>query len=370
MASMSGMHRAALARLGAAPSPVFLDTTAGFETNVDAIAAKAVEYYAHHLQMTLAVAHYIHRQRASAAEVASAVAAIREANFLFAGPGSPSYAIKQWRDSPVWDEVVRRFEAGADVFFASAASISLGSQALPVYEIYKAGEDPFWMEGLDLLGSFGLKLAVVPHFDDASGGENYDTRFCYLGAQRFDVMQELLPPDVAILGIDAYTAICFDPAAGEATVSGQGGVSLIADGEQRRFEGGARVPFSEFTSSSRSVVRTYDASHAISGYAQGDESGDGPNDDPLAALTELLEGLPSLRHDDRVEVLARLHVLRQRLATAPAANEGPLVELVLDLRSTLRKAKLFEEADRARKCLEDLGFEIGDTPQGATWTRK
>jgi hypothetical protein len=83
----------------------------------------------------------------------------------------------------VWEAVVQRFEEGADVFFASAASISLGRWALPVYEIYKAGSDPFWEDGLDLLSYYGLNVAVVPHFDDQSGGENYDSRFCYMGAR-------------------------------------------------------------------------------------------------------------------------------------------------------------------------------------------
>ena len=50
MSAMSGLHRAALRQLGEPPRPVFLYTTAGFETNVDAIVEKAVEYYAHHLQ--------------------------------------------------------------------------------------------------------------------------------------------------------------------------------------------------------------------------------------------------------------------------------------------------------------------------------
>jgi hypothetical protein len=371
MAAMSGIHRAALARLSGPPKPVFLDTAAGFETNAAAIAQKAVEYYAHHLQTELAIAKYRHRETETPADVAAAVAVVRESNMIFAGPGSPSYAIKQWRGSPVWDEVERRFEEGADVFFASAASISLGSHALPVYEIYKAGEDPHWIEGLDLLGRFDIRAAIVPHFDDASGGENYDTRFCYLGAQRFDLMQELLPEDVAILGVDAYTAVCFDPATQEATISGQSGITVIGDGEQRRFESGQTVPFSAFSSSNRAVVRTFDESKAIAGYAQGDEEpAGGGSDDPMAALTELIEGLPSLKHDERVEVLAQLHVVRQRASAAPAVNEGPLIDLVLELREALRAAKRYDLADKARNTLSELGFEIGDTAGGATWTRR
>lgn len=76
----------------------------------------------------------------------------------------------------MWESVCERFEAGTDVLFASAASITLGRFVLPVYEVYKAGEDPFWDDGLDLLGRFGLSLAVVPHFNDNSGGDNYDSK--------------------------------------------------------------------------------------------------------------------------------------------------------------------------------------------------
>ena len=250
---MSPLHRIVLGQVQGKPRPVFLDTTAGYETNIDAIVAKAVEYYEHHLQMELAVARYRHRETPPA-EMATAVAEIRSSNLIFAGPGSPSYAIKHWRGSPVWDAVLERFEGGADIMFASAASITLGRYALPVYEIYKAGEDPFWNEGLDLLGRMGLSLAVIPHFDDNSGGENYDSRFCYMGARRFEALEQQLPPDVSILGIDAYTAICFDPYKQEAAVSGQGSVTLIADGDDQVFHSGAKVPFSAFSSSSREFV--------------------------------------------------------------------------------------------------------------------
>src|SRR5688572_8629740 len=94
MSSMSPLHRAALSRVGPSPRPVFLDTTAGFETNIDSIVSKAVEYYDHHLQTPLRVARYRHRELSAPAEIASAVAEIRAANLIFAGPGSPTYAIE------------------------------------------------------------------------------------------------------------------------------------------------------------------------------------------------------------------------------------------------------------------------------------
>ena len=48
------------------------------------------------------------------------------------------------------------------------------------YEIYKVGVDPFWAEGMDILGQLGLPLVVVPHWNNAEGG-TFDTRFCFMG---------------------------------------------------------------------------------------------------------------------------------------------------------------------------------------------
>jgi hypothetical protein len=369
MSTMSPQHRVILGQLSGPPRPVFIDTTAGYETNIDAIVTKAVEYYEHHLQLQLRVARYRHRERTAAADLAAAVAEIRAANLIFAGPGSPTYAIKQWRESPIWAAVEERFEAGADVLFASAASITLGRYALPVYEIYKAGDDPFWSDGLDLLGKLGLNLAVIPHFDDNSGGENYDSRFCYMGARRFDKLQELLPPDVSILGIDAYTAICFDPYVQEARVSGQGGVTLIGEGAERHFRAGSRIAFKEFLASSREFVQTAN-DERIYGYEWSDVSEDAPAGDAFYALTEFVEGLDSLPQADKIELLARLQAARQQGSPQQADNEAALVDLVLSLRDELRTAKRFDLADQARHALEDMGFEIGDSPQGAQWTRR
>jgi hypothetical protein len=360
LAAMSGQHRQALARLNGPPRPVFLDTTAGYETNVDAISAKAVEYYDHHLQTRLEVAHFRHSERESPAEVAASVEKIRRSNLIFAGPGSPTYAIRHWRGSPVWEAVTAQFEAGADLFFASAASIVMGRYALPVYEIYKAGEDPFWADGLDMLGRFGINLAVVPHYNDNSGGDNYDTRFCYMGASRFDQLQGLLPADTAILGLDAYTSICFDPATNQATISGQGGITLIGDGAQRRFEAGDVVPFDAFHSTSRAVVQTYSPETTVVGYEGGD------NEESAA---DFVEGLSGISREDRIELLARIKRLADMKSSDDEFDDGPIVDLVLELREGLRQAKRYDLADKARSSLEEMGFEIADSPQGSTWTK-
>ena len=141
--------------------------------HLDAIADRLLPpVHKERLQTKLEVAHFRHSEKESPAEIAASVEKIRRSNFIFAGPGSPTYAVKHWQGSPVWDAVTAQFEQGADLFFASAASITMGRYALPVYEIYKAGDDPFWADGLDMLGTFGITAAVVPHYNDNSGGDN------------------------------------------------------------------------------------------------------------------------------------------------------------------------------------------------------
>lgn len=54
----------------------------------------------------------------------------------------------------------------------------------------------------------------------------------------------------------------------------------------------------------------------------------------------------------------------------PAEEEGvvaELVEAVLELREALRAAKMYDQADRARKRLERLGVVVEDTPEGPRW---
>ena len=369
MSAMSRVHREVLSRLSGEPRPVFLDTAAGFETNVDAIVAKALEYYERYLQLKLRVASYRHRERESPSRVADAIAAVRESNLIFAGPGSPTYAIRHWRDTPVWEAVVQRFEEGADILFASAASISLGRYAMPVYEIFKVGEDPHWVDGLDLLGRIGLSLAVVPHFDDTSGGENFDSRYCYVGAERFDVLQSLLPEDTTIVGIDAYTAVTFDPARQVATVSGQSGITLIGDGESRRCEAGEEVPFADFTSSHRRVVPTFDPSRSVAGYEFSDSPTGGNPEPDFGSVIAFVESMPGVPADQRLQLLSLIQGLRRKVEPRESI-EAELLDLLVELRSDLRRQKQFQLADRTREALAGLGVEVGDTPQGSVWSRK
>jgi hypothetical protein len=286
---------------------------------------------------------------------------------VFAGPGSPTYALSQWHGSPVWEAIVDQFAQGTHLLFASAASITLGRYSLPVYEIFKAGRDPYWEEGLDLLGLLGLTLAVVPHYNDNSGGENYDSRFCYMGASRYERLQEQLPGDVTILGIDEYTAIRFDATAGTATVTGQGGVTIIAEGNVTVHSAGSVLGFDAFHSSHRGVVRIDDGAPRAFGYEYAEPDAEASAQDDLHAY---LETLPGLDAASRVELLAKVETALRTAAPAGASNEGPLMDLLLTMRRDLRAAKQWELADKLRDALVALGYEIQDSKEGSTWLRR
>jgi hypothetical protein len=168
------------------------------------------------------------------------VAPLLKANYLVLGPGSPTYAAKQLGGSLAWQAILARHRLGAPLILASAAAIAASAHALPVYEIYKVGEELGWKAGLNLLGPFGRKVAIVPHWNNHEGGEELDTSHSFMGLERFERLLELLPPEVDVVGIDEHTALMLDFATGMAVVFGRGGASWLHAGSTTRLT--ARAP--------------------------------------------------------------------------------------------------------------------------------
>ena len=50
-----------------------------------------------------------------------------------------------------------------------------------------------------------------------------------------------------------------------------------------------------------------------------------------------------------------------------ATGAGPFIDLLLETRAALRQARQFEQADRIRDGLEELGVSVEDTPNGPVW---
>lgn len=398
--TMVKTHRALLDRLGPPPVPaVLLDTPFGFQMNASDICDRAVAYFHDSVGHDIEVAQL--RSAAAAIDVERAAARIRAARYVFAGPGSPSYALRQWADSPVPTALADKIAGGGCVTFASAAALTMGAFTVPVYEIYKVGEPVRWLDGLDLMRGAGLNVAVIPHYDNAEGG-NHDTRFCYLGEERLRRMEEDLPSDAFILGVDEHTACLFDLDAGSASVVGRGGVTVRKDARSVRLEVGAEVAIADLAGLARGGGPAPAASRSTEP-AGPEGAGVGTAGSPLleavdrseAAFAAALEArdvrgaveaildldeeligwaADTLQSDEMDRARSALRSMVVRLgevaevgAKDPAEVVGPFVEAVLAARRAARDQQRWDDADALRDDLLSLGVDVHDTPSGTTW---
>lgn len=387
--AMTSLHQELIARVGRARlDAILLDTPFGFQENADEIAAKAIAYFRDHVGCDIRLASWRHGGRASALEFEQFRVRLADANYIFAGPGSPTYALRHWSDPAVRDRLVAKVVTGGCIAFSSAAAIGLGKFALPVYEIYKVGQDPFWMEGLGLLGEVGISCAVIPHYNNTEGG-THDTRYCYMGEGRLRRLEGMLPDDVIILGVDEYTACIIDLDVQSVSVHGRGGVTVRRRGGERRWE---RTTFSlselQDPVTAPVFVRV-SAPPVAGGLEQTDAWGARGNDaigrgDVDTVVTAILEIENALHQwvadiagtDERDRVRAEMRHLIVRLGDVQrrGGHDGvreyvaPIVDVVLSLRGEARRQQRFTEADRLRTILTQCGVEIHDTPAGTEWT--
>ncbi|MGZ4603588.1 MAG: hypothetical protein ACXV0U_08310, partial [Kineosporiaceae bacterium] len=219
---------------------VILDTTFGFQVNADDLVEKTSTYFSASVGLTVELATW-RRAEAPQVERERTLALLAGARWVFAGPGSPTYTLRQWRDTGVPAALADVPARGGTLVFGSAAACTLGTHTVPVYEIYKGGADPYWDQGLDLLRTLtGLGAVVVPHYDNAEGGR-YDTRYCYLGEERLARLEAELPADLGILGVDEHTALLIDLAARAVRVAGSGTLTIRRRGASRSFPAGSRL---------------------------------------------------------------------------------------------------------------------------------
>lgn len=346
----------------------FLDTPFGFQENADELTSRISDYFAKSVGLNPKPVQ-LRQANDSPATIANAVNQLRNAKWIFAGPGSPSYALKVWRQTGLQNQLEKVLERGTLVF-ASAAALTMGTKTIPVYEIYKAGEDPYLLDGLNILEKFtGLDAVVVPHFDNAEGG-THDTRFCYMGERRIRLLEAQLPETTFILGVDEHTGIKFDLDAQDVTVFGRGNLTVRKGEHTWTLPSGQSAAISELAEQG-GVKRTV-SSTPIQLPTQPDaverllESGQ-----VLAAVDALLE-IDDLDRD--LETRAIVHGLITRLGQM-AANPrvdinsvvGPYIEMLLHSRQAARQSGRWDEADEIRDQLTSLKVTIKDSAEGSTW---
>ena len=239
----------ALARAINGPLRIALiETPAGFELNSTQVVGRVGDFMKTRLQNYKPVVDLIPARKKDSAfspDDPEIVKPLLQANMIFMGPGSPTYAIRQLKDTLTWDVIRARHRLGATLIFASAATISIGAHALPVYEIYKVGQDVHVVDGLNLFSDFGLHVSFIPHWNNAEGGVDLDTSRCFIGMDRFSEWCGLVPSENETIGLDEHTGLIIDFESGLCEVSGVSSVSLVRECNPEMFPSGSKFPLSE-----------------------------------------------------------------------------------------------------------------------------
>jgi cyanophycinase-like exopeptidase len=403
--TMSKVHRELFARLTAAAGPaVMLDTPFGFQENVDDVAAKAVTYFREAVNQDVSVVSFRSAAEMDAVALETVHTRLREARWVFSGPGSPSYALNQWRGTQVPALLADKLRVGGCLVFASAAAVTLGPFSLPVYEIYKVGEAPRWIEGLDLIAAVGLRAVVIPHYNNAEGGR-HDTRYCYVGERRLRVLEAQLPEDVFVLGVDEHTACIFDLDAQRVTVAGLGGLTVRYRERSERVESGqtvnvdclrglasgvghgvwsTTVPATPSAASSVAAEPPLARSPLLDDIARLEKAFAAAlaARDARGAVGTILElddllvewSRDTLQSDELDRGRASLRSMVVRLGEAAEAGVrdprdvvAPFVDALLGARARARSERRWAEADQLRDALVAAGVEVRDTPEGTEW---
>ena len=363
-------HQQILASLGKLNSLklTILDTPFGFQENADDLTDKLIDFFTQSVGAT-PKAISLRNTSVTGAALGEAVNSIRKSDWLFAGPGSPSYALKVWHElgvSPHFDEVL----VDGTVVLASAAALTAGSHTIPVYEMYKVGDEPHWLPGLNLIERHtGMPAAIIPHYDNADGA-NHDTRFCYIGERRLRVMESLLPPEVFIIGVDEHTGIRFDLDERTAHVFGRGAMTIRHHGESWTVSSGESATFEEIISHTGSTIVLGEPAplfkvdpHKVEELLDAGKVSDAV--DALLNLDEL---------DRDTETRAAVHSLVTRLGHIAASPKvdimsvvGPYVDALLQARQAARAGGRWDDADAIRDQLMEMKVTIQDTKDGSSW---
>ena len=300
------------------------ETPAGFEPNAEAVAGRWTDFLRRQSETARAELVQLPARRRGtplSPDEPELARALLGADLFVLGAGSPTYTIRQLQGSLAWRYAQAAHLLGASFFLASAAAVAVGTCALPVYEIYKVGDDLHWKDGLRLLEPYGLALAVVPHWDNADGGAALDTSRCFMGTARFADLRALLPAEVVVVGIAEHTALALDPATGTARVLGRGEVTILRDGTSTTFAGGASFELTTLGPFSLPAVET-------------------------AVPAELAQAIQAARSG--------------REAPTPPADVAALVAE----REQARAARDWATSDRLRQQVVEQGWRVEDTPAG------
>jgi hypothetical protein len=346
---MTKVHRELLSRLETVRA-VNIDTAYAFQENVPEMTEKLASYFRTSLHISLEPLHFASYDASDDLTRSIFKQRVREANFVFAGPGSPSYAVQQWIPLDIASDLQHVLANNGTLCFSSAAVATLGAFSPPVYEIYKVGTAPYWNPGLNLLANYGLNCVVIPHFDNAEGA-NYDTSCCYLGKRRLELMEHELPSGTATLGVDEHTALLFDFGNDTVRVLGRSNGYWRENGHEMTLKNGSTTELAE--------LRTTPVAPPLASQLL-----EAPDEVGPEALARVASG----QGPEAIEALGKL-VLLSKTGGEGFIDPTSLLDGILKVRENARKAGHYALADELRDAIIKSGIDVQDGPNGSTWVR-
>jgi cyanophycinase-like exopeptidase len=230
--SATRVHAAILNATGKKrPTIVIVSTPAGFQPNVQGVCEDIGSYFALRLQNFHPRIHIVYANTRVDTDNATLLKPLHTADYIFMGPGSPTYAARTLSNSLLHKTILNRVRRGTSLGLSSAAAIAFSRFVLPVYEIYKAGLDLYWDNGLNMYTDVFCDLTVIPHFNNTEGGTKHDTSHAWVGKQRFTTLLAMIPKQHNIWGIDEHTTAMVNLATKQVHVSGKGKVWRIRGGK-------------------------------------------------------------------------------------------------------------------------------------------
>jgi cyanophycinase len=146
----------------------------------------------------------------------------RSGRFFYLVGGDPGLVPKVLAGSPMWDAIVAAWREGAALGGSSAGAMAMGGWTLTRARI-PGDERRHYTNALGLCS----RIAVLPHFET----------FGHTWVK--SAVAESPRPDVLLLGLDERTAAVWTE--GDWRAMGPGAVTLIANGEPRRFTSGETI---------------------------------------------------------------------------------------------------------------------------------
>jgi len=311
------------------PRIALMETPAGFELNSAQVVGKVGDFMKTRLQNYKPVVDIVPARKKGSEfspDDPEILKPLLYANMIFMGPGSPTYAIRQLKDSLAWDVIRARHRLGATLIFASAATISVSAHALPVYEIYKVGLDVHVVDGLDYFKDFGVHLSFTPHWNNAEGGADLDTSRCFVGMERYNEWCDLVPVENTTLGLDEHTGIIMDFETGMCEVSGVSSVSIVRECDPEIYPSGSKFELKE--------IADFEIPDPI-------------ESDIPAHVWDMVVNAPALEDDK-------------------PSNE---VVSLAEKRLRARAEKNWAESDKLRVEISTLGWTVQDSKEGYTLVR-